>query len=334
MKQIAWILLLVSCQAPAYIPGNPGVVEPAVQEGEFFLTEDGMKLYSFSEGSGQTVLVIPGGPGFAPERPWPALSALKDEFQFIYLHQRGSGYSTRPVDRFESNSWPKNMERLVGLLGMENHIQDIERIRLSLGLEKISMIGHSYGGFISALYAAEYPEHVQNLVLIAPAAVVRMPNDAKSLFAVIEDVLPESELEAYEQWRDEYFDFGNIWKKSEQDWVDLNNAMAPYFLKAAQSLQSSNNWGSVSEEDPQLTGGWIQQAVYMSMGRKYDMTEFLGRIKAKTTVFWGTEDLAASGAMDYVEAIGPAVNITLKNAGHFPQGHADKFSALLQRALY
>lgn len=44
----------------------------------------------------------------------------------------------------------------------------------ALGLEKVSLIGHSMGGLISAIFAAECPKRLNRLVLAAPA--ITMPS--------------------------------------------------------------------------------------------------------------------------------------------------------------
>jgi pimeloyl-ACP methyl ester carboxylesterase len=39
----------------------------------------------------------------------------------------------------------------------------------SLGIERASIIGHSMGGFIGASLAADFPEHVDRLMLVGVA---------------------------------------------------------------------------------------------------------------------------------------------------------------------
>jgi proline iminopeptidase len=51
--------------------------------------------------------------------------------------------------------------------------------RTILGGGKLMLVGHSFGGFLASLYAAEFPQHVKALILIAPADVLVFPQEGK-----------------------------------------------------------------------------------------------------------------------------------------------------------
>jgi cardiolipin-specific phospholipase/abhydrolase domain-containing protein 4 len=42
-----------------------------------------------------------------------------------------------------------------------------------MALGRVVLVGHSLGGYLAASYAMRHPDHVQHLVLVGPAGVVR-----------------------------------------------------------------------------------------------------------------------------------------------------------------
>ncbi|ARU63346.1 hypothetical protein CBW65_21930 [Tumebacillus avium] len=52
--------------------------------------------------------------------------------------------------------------------GLQDLLQDIEDLRCRLGLERWSVLGHAFGGWLATLYAATYPERVECLLLECP----------------------------------------------------------------------------------------------------------------------------------------------------------------------
>jgi proline iminopeptidase len=70
----------------------------------------------------------------------------------IYLDQRGAGRSERP--------W--NDAYSLSLL-----VEDIEALRRRLGVDRLNLIGHSFGTIIAMEYGARYPKHVERMVLAA-----------------------------------------------------------------------------------------------------------------------------------------------------------------------
>lgn len=53
--------------------------------------------------------------------------------------------------------------------GMEYQIEMVEEMRKLLGIEKWSILGHSYGGMLAVLYASTYPNTIQKVILDCPS---------------------------------------------------------------------------------------------------------------------------------------------------------------------
>ncbi|MEU6731326.1 alpha/beta fold hydrolase [Nonomuraea wenchangensis] len=104
------------------------------------------------------VIVVHGGPG-VPELEENARSfaSLTGQGFDVYLYEQlGTGSSARLSD-------PRGHTR-------ERAVADLEGLRERLGLDKVVLIGHSYGGQIAARYLAAHPGRVAKLVLTSPEA--------------------------------------------------------------------------------------------------------------------------------------------------------------------
>jgi proline iminopeptidase len=61
---------------------------------------------------------------------------------------------------------------------MANMVEDIEAVRLALGLGRISLLGHSFGGALVQAYALKYPKNLSHLILGSTFASTRELNEA------------------------------------------------------------------------------------------------------------------------------------------------------------
>jgi cardiolipin-specific phospholipase len=52
----------------------------------------------------------------------------------------------------------------------------LEEWRIKQGIDRMALIGHSLGGYLSVAYALRYPTRVSKLILLSPAGVPRDPN--------------------------------------------------------------------------------------------------------------------------------------------------------------
>jgi proline iminopeptidase len=112
-------------------------------------------LHAIDHGEGDPIFVLHGGPGLEADYFLPFLDELEAQARLIYIDQPGHGLSERT---------PFNLKYT-----MQGAVDAVEGLREAMGLETITLLGHSYGGFISQLYAAQYPERVARLILVDTA---------------------------------------------------------------------------------------------------------------------------------------------------------------------
>ena len=326
-------------QQPLYQPGMVSAgqnlrasLTPPVQSGdsEYWQMESDIRLYHFSQGAGRNVLIVHGGPGMPFREPMRGLEPLAGEYRFHYYDQRGCGKSTRPIDRFESQNMYENMTALDQTLGLGAQIADIERIRQVLGEEKLILIGHSWGGFLASLYAAEFPEHVEALILISPANTLIMPQpDASSdLFASVRAKLPASQLAEYDAFMKDYFDFNKLFTHSEADLVARDEKFGQYYLSVVGIPVNE----MVQQGEP---GGWMTWGMYVSMGQRHDYRAALKKVTAPVLVIHGADDLQSEAASRlYSDTFPNAQFAVIKNAGHFSfQQQPERFAQLVANFL-
>ena len=304
---------------PLYKPGmvsrgedlSAPLAPPSQPEGsETWIVEPGIELAHFAEGNGRNALVIHGGPGMPFSQPMHGLNSLTDAYRFHYYDQRGCGESTRPINRFTSTNVYQNMQTLDRSLGLGVQIADIERIRRILGDEKLILIGHSWGGFLASLYAAEFPDNVTALILIAPANTLVMPQpEADSdLFASVRANLPAAQQAEFDAFMEEYMDFNSLYEKSEDELVALNREFGEFYSGAVKTPLSEQGH----------PGGWMVWAQYISMGQRHDYRPVLADVTAPVLVIHGADDLQSEAASRiYVETFPNADFVVIDNAGHF-----------------
>ncbi len=313
----AGAFLWYTSQQPLYKPGMVragedlrGPLTPPQQSdaGDFWTVENAIQLHHFSEGGGRHVLILHGGPGYPYTESWPGLAPLTGGYQFHYYDQRGCGASTRPIDTFSSASVYQNMTALDETLGIGAQLADIERIRQILGDDQLILIGHSFGGFLASLYAAEFPEHVEALILIAPADVLVMPQRDGGLYEVVRERLPADMQDEYAAFLDDYLDFKNLFSKSEADLVALNQRFARYYQAAIEAPIAEGG-------EP---GGWMAFAMFLSMGKRHDYRDSLRDVTAPVLVIHGSDDLQTEDASrSYVDAFPNARFHVIQDATHF-----------------
>ncbi|PVV03686.1 hypothetical protein BB560_001828 [Smittium megazygosporum] len=54
-------------------------------------------------------------------------------------------------------------------------VESLEKWRAEMNIEKMTLLGHSFGGYMSSLYALKYPQRINKLILESPVGLQRTP---------------------------------------------------------------------------------------------------------------------------------------------------------------
>lgn len=119
---------------------------------EFLKVSDLHTIYFEECGNpkGKPVVLVHGGPGGGVQ-PSYRRYFNPDKYRVILVDQRGCGQST-PFAELEGNT-------------TQHLIEDFEKIRKKLGIDKWMVFGGSWGSTLGLAYAQEYPSVVTELVL-------------------------------------------------------------------------------------------------------------------------------------------------------------------------
>ena len=267
------------------------------------LTSDGVRLRYRVVGSGPSALVVPGA---AFDRD---LEALADGAQVVFYDARNRGRSDSIDD--------------AARLGFYREVDDLERVREHLGLERVAVLGWSYNAAVAACYALTRTVRVSHLVLVAPIAprsdfaLDPSPPPAAHLLAQLDqlraDGLEKRDPEAYcRAWRKVY---------------------VPVLLGDPSSFDRlSDPCGCPNEWPDHVTRALAH--VFVDLG-VYDWTEALRRLETPTLVVHGERDqIPLESATAWVDALPGARLLALPGVGHFPWAEApDEFFGVVTRFL-
>ncbi len=122
------------------------------------LTVDGYRIVAYSYGAGEeTVFCLNGGPGLPCDYLRDAHTFLKDHgYRVVAFDQLGCGASDRPTDP--------------ALWDITRYVAETEAVRRALGLGRVHLLGHSWGGWLAVEYAVTHPEALKTLILENTAA--------------------------------------------------------------------------------------------------------------------------------------------------------------------
>lgn len=285
---IIFFLIWVAC-GPA-VKQEKAQVE--IKEG--LIDIKGADIYYKSMGKGAPLLLVHGGPGLDHSYLLPQMEILTEDYQLIFYDQRACGKSSADVD---SN-----------LISIESFVDDIEQIRQALNLEKIHLLGHSWGGMIAINYALTHQEHLNSLILLNPMS----PNS--------ELRAKENELLADQQTKEDSLDMAKIMQSQALQEKQSGAYEDLFRIIFRQQFFDRSYADSLTLIFP---GSFAQNSqVLQHLGRdlaSYDLLPLMPQITIPSLLIYGDYDPLADLAGEKIhEALANSQYKVIKDCGHFP----------------
>jgi proline iminopeptidase len=184
-------LSLFACSDPPAEDAPNPPVKVEIREHKVQVRDTSLFVRDVGPLDAPTMVVVHGGPG-GNHLGLRALEALAPQFRVVLYDQRGTGESDRfPVSAADQSALTS--------LSLQENVEDLEALRGLLQVEKITVIGHSWGGALATFYAAAYPAHVERLIVYSGGPEDTALNDAK--VAAHEAKLTEEERLQFEEGR-------------------------------------------------------------------------------------------------------------------------------------
>jgi proline iminopeptidase len=259
------------------------------------ITRDGIDLfYTIVGSSGDYVLVLSGGPGEDIRSMRGVADELSKRYRCVMWEQRGTGRSKLP--RCDAST-----------INLAAYLEDIEALRKELQIEKLIVVGNSWGMILGLAYAGTYSNAVRAVVTIGSGPITY---EYLGVFADNQSVrLGPCEMEVRDFWREPSREAADPDRAS---FERLRAATTAYFYDRKTALRMA------MELNPADYNFRVPPAFLQAEG-KYDIRPRLSSITAPVLFVQGRQDLA--GEANICEAHSLIRNSTLafiNKCGHMP----------------
>jgi proline iminopeptidase len=259
--------------------------------------DEGVGLWASGSGRGTPLVLCHGGPGL-----WDMFGdvagMLDDEATVIRWDQRGCGRS----------------QRCAGPWTSERFVADLDAVRRHFGLERIVLLGHSWGAQLALSYALAHPDRVDALIYVSgtgigPDADWHPAYQGNFLARLAENP------ERLARWRE----LTDLPRLTEEE--DRERAMLQWSIEFEDSERALEHAGRMAEPWFRITYE-CNKALNAERKRAWATPELYAACQAldlPVLVVDGERDIRPRSAVDSLERALPRVRrVTLPGAGHLP----------------
>ena len=300
MKKLKFLLLAI------VLAGVSGVCYAQSPREGCLRTPDGVQLFYKIAGSGpETLVVVHGGPGNSLESIFNDFEPISKNRTVIYYDQRGQGKSELVKDGSK--------------LGYEQHVADLEAVRQHFKLDKMTLMGNSWGGLLISLYAVEHPDRVERMILDSPAGPM------KGFLDDMEDEISRRSAKIYTPQQianSRKFRDPNTWLKAKDPLAICHD----FYYMVLATYTYSQTFGDGYKGDLCVGGTdsvrqqpMVRAHAWSSLG-DFNLIPKLGAVKAPVLVIHGAADVIPLRSSEAWAAGYPNARLFLiQKAGHISQ---------------
>ena len=285
------------------------LIQIAAQEIKSFKTSDGETLYFRTIGKGPRFILLSGGPGFGADGLKVWADSLSGDFECILFHQRGTGLSS-------------NVKLDSSTINLKRAVQDLDDLRKNLGLEKLTLCGHSWGGMLAQAYASTFPDNTEKIVLINPGGP-----DMSFWPVFFNDNIPmrrfPAERDSLEFWNNQPDSEISIFKRG-------LFFVLPYFYDHEIGLKKMPPMMKLSPFNERMNNLMLKD-LYLN----YNLNSRLGNYENRCIIIRSRQDIIPAEAICQIKELLPQAEIiTIERSGHFPHlEQPDEFYRILREVL-
>jgi proline iminopeptidase len=252
-------------------------------------------------GAGPTLVLVNGGPGDDHTYLRPVAEALSSRFRCVLYDQRGTGHSR--LQHLNDQT-----------LHIDRQIDDLEALRAALGIERLRLVGHSWGANLALLYAAALPRNVSRVALVSLG-----PLD-ESLSAVASaNLVRLLSREEREEWANLHLERKIALRQDDMESVRVAD-------KSLMRLRVKG-WFFSPEKASQFLNFYLQNVdtnrfvneIVMRSYRRVPVWDSLTRVTAPVLVIYGYQDFEPiTMAYTLQQRLGMVEVCLLNECGHLP----------------
>ena len=283
------------------------------------LGEDRRATYAVV-GDGEPLLMFPGGPGDSAAYLAPQAAIACERFRCFLLDPHGSGGSTPPVSDEDYSP--------------EGHARFYDQVRRAIGLERVSVYGHSFGGTVALTYSALYPEVVDRCLCMSGFGVGEDVDEGDAAAEM------ERALARYEDapWYSEARTVADEWTdrvlgaESGGEVDEMMRTVVPFYFAHPDRPEIArviDEYRRALNFDLRAVKAWEG-----GLDQRVDLRPLLGRIQCPTLVVAGELDFICGPAQarPIADGIRDAELVLIPDCGHFPAEETpDAFRGALAR---